>query len=192
MIAIQSVDFRTAGPLDADRIAALHADSWRRHYRGAYSDTFLDGDVHVDRRAVWHERLEDPSAECCTIVAEDTGRLVGFVHTFLREDATWGSFLDNLHVAHTHMRHRIGSRLLALTAKAVQERLPGSGLYLWVLEENLTAQGFYQNRGGTCVERDHAQPPGGDVTRLKGSPVKLRYFWPDITELLDTSSDVMP
>jgi hypothetical protein len=28
----------------------LHADSWRRHYRGAYADAFLDGDVLADRR----------------------------------------------------------------------------------------------------------------------------------------------
>jgi GNAT superfamily N-acetyltransferase len=44
------MNFRLAGPPDADAIAALHADSWRRHYRGAYSDAFLDGDVGADPR----------------------------------------------------------------------------------------------------------------------------------------------
>jgi hypothetical protein len=28
-------DMRRAGPADAERVALLHADSWRRHYRGA-------------------------------------------------------------------------------------------------------------------------------------------------------------
>ncbi|MBV9411286.1 MAG: GNAT family N-acetyltransferase, partial [Acidimicrobiia bacterium] len=30
---------------DVEAIAALHADSWRRNYRGAYLDSYLDGDV---------------------------------------------------------------------------------------------------------------------------------------------------
>jgi hypothetical protein len=33
----------------AGQIALLHADSWRRHHRGAYADSFLDGDVEADR-----------------------------------------------------------------------------------------------------------------------------------------------
>jgi hypothetical protein len=31
------LQFRLADSADAEAIAALHADSWRRHYRGAYS-----------------------------------------------------------------------------------------------------------------------------------------------------------
>jgi hypothetical protein len=45
MLDPASVSFRAAGQDDAHAIAELHADSWRRHYRGAYSDAFLDGDV---------------------------------------------------------------------------------------------------------------------------------------------------
>lgn len=52
---------RMAGPDDAERVALLHADSWRRHYRGAYSDSFLDGDVVADRLSVWSVRLAGPA-----------------------------------------------------------------------------------------------------------------------------------
>ncbi|HEV2638724.1 MAG TPA: hypothetical protein VGX23_26485 [Actinocrinis sp.] len=52
-----TVTFRAAGPHDVDAIAALHADSWRRHYRGAFADSYLDGDVLGSRREVWAERL---------------------------------------------------------------------------------------------------------------------------------------
>jgi hypothetical protein len=38
-----SVSFRAAGRDDARAVAELHADSWRRHYREAYSDAFLAG-----------------------------------------------------------------------------------------------------------------------------------------------------
>jgi ribosomal protein S18 acetylase RimI-like enzyme len=172
------VRFRLARASDAGSIAELHADSWRRHYRGAYSDAYLDGDVMMDRHRVWQQRLTDRHASTCTIVADDASRIVGFAHTIIDEDARWGSLLDNLHVAHSHMRQGIGSRLLALTAEEVAARRLGSGLYLWVLEQNVAAQAFYRDRGGRCVERAHVAPPGGDRSRLDGSPVKLRYAWP--------------
>ncbi|MDQ3147017.1 MAG: hypothetical protein M3R01_08840 [Actinomycetota bacterium] len=42
----------------------------RRHYRGAYSDAYLDGDVLADRLAVWTGRLTQPVPSHCTIVAD--------------------------------------------------------------------------------------------------------------------------
>jgi hypothetical protein len=52
-----ALEFRSAGPDDAEPVARLHADSWRRFYRGAFADEFLDGDVVADRRGVWSVRL---------------------------------------------------------------------------------------------------------------------------------------
>src|SRR6478752_4827506 len=65
----RDVGFRLARAADALAVAALHADSWRRHYRGAYSDAFLDGDVLKDRRSVWEARLCAPGPYA-TIMAE--------------------------------------------------------------------------------------------------------------------------
>lgn len=45
--------FRAARPDDADAIAGLHADSWQRHYRGAFSGAFLDNDVAGYLRPLW-------------------------------------------------------------------------------------------------------------------------------------------
>ncbi len=49
---MSSFRLRHAGPEDAEQVAALHADSWRRHYRGAYADSYLDGDVVAERMQV--------------------------------------------------------------------------------------------------------------------------------------------
>ena len=38
-------------------VATLHAESWRAHYRGAYRDEYLDGEVVQARIRVWKERL---------------------------------------------------------------------------------------------------------------------------------------
>jgi GNAT superfamily N-acetyltransferase len=170
------VRLRLATAADATAIAKLHADSWRRHYRGAYSDAFLDGDVLVDRLAVWSELLEQPDPRRCTILAEED-RLVGFANTILEHDPTWGALLDNLHVAHDRRHRGIGSRLLAVTARAVAEDPRRTGLYVWVLEQNLDAQVFYGALDGTRVGREPVSPPGGIPSRLTGSPAKLRYAW---------------
>ncbi|MGI8904249.1 MAG: GNAT family N-acetyltransferase [Solirubrobacteraceae bacterium] len=177
----ENLRFRPAGLADAEAVASLHADSWRRHYRGAYSDVYLDGDVVGDRLAVWTDRLREPNPQRCTILAE-YGGLVGFANTFFDDDPTWGALLDNLHVAEAHKRRGIGSRLLALTAEAVIRRA-GSGLYLWVLEQNASAQAFYHARGGRRVGRGLVSPPGGIPSRLTGSPAKLRFAWTDPTVL---------
>jgi len=47
---------------DVEAIAALHADSWRRNYRGAYLDSYLDGDVVTDRLRVWANGSRAPNS----------------------------------------------------------------------------------------------------------------------------------
>ena len=169
---------RRAGPADAASIAALHADSWRRHYRGAYSDAFLDGDVEADRHAVWSERLAVRDGTTVTIVAEENGGLAGFVHVVLDEDPRWGSLVDNLHVIYGRKRSGIGTVLMGQAAAAVVEHGPG-GLFLWVLEQNTAAQAFYDARGGRSADRRAVASPGGVPGRLDGAPHALRYVWPD-------------
>lgn len=176
--------FRAARPGDAPAIAALHADSWQRHYRGAFSDAFLDHDAAGYLLPLWTERLATVNSQARTILAEHDGAVVGLAHTFLGQDVTRGAFLDNLHVAYELKRQRIGTRLLTLTAQAVLDSSPASGLYLWVLEQNTDARAFYTAHGAACTERFHVPPPGGDPARLNGKPITLVYAWRDLSPLL--------
>jgi len=176
--------FSPAGHADAGRIAALHADSWRRHYRGAYADGYLDGDLLAERRTVWSARLAAP-AGTRTIVAERDGDLIGFVHVVFDADPRWGSLVDNLHVAHSDHRAGIGSRLMEHAARAVLAEAGSPALFLWVLEQNMRARAFYRASGGTPVETGVAAAPGGDPALLNGTPGKFRMSWPDATRLLD-------
>jgi ribosomal protein S18 acetylase RimI-like enzyme len=176
--------FRLAGPSDARAVAALHADSWRRHYRGIYSDAFLDGDLSADRCAVWIARLQESDPRRYTLLAQDGETLVGFAHTVFDDDPTWGALLDNLHVISRRTRSGIGSRLLALTARAITQRRVTTGLYLWVNEQNTDAQAFYRARGAQWVGSRPSLPPGAVPGRLNGSPTALRYAWPDSSVLL--------
>ena len=161
-------------------VAALHADSWRRNYRGAYPDEFLDNEVDGERLTVWTGRLEHPVAVARTVVAERAG-IVGFVHVVLDEDPDWGSLIDNLHVAHDAKRQGIGVSLMAQAAQFVIDERPGTPLYLLVLGQNQAAQAFYDARGGSCVESWSRWPQPG---------TSLRYAWPDPTRLLAAEDDL--
>ena len=174
----EAVHFRAAQACDAEQIAALHASNWRRHYRGAYADSYLDGDVLADRLAVWSARLADPAGSI-TVLAEDGDGLAGFVHVVLDEDAEWGSLVDNLHVALPHQRTGVGTALLTRAARGVLGAAAGPATYLWVLEQNTAAQSFYRAAGATHVGTARASAPGGDPANLAGCPRKYRMAWPD-------------
>jgi len=182
------MEYRSADARDALAIAGLHADSWRRNYRGAYSDAFLDGDVGADRVALWTDRLTDIRDDRFTILAQRGRDVVGFIHTALDADPAWGALVDNLHVAHELKRSGIGRRLMGEAAATILQRRPGEGLYLWVLEQNEPAQSFYAALSGRCVEQAFADPPGDDLTRLNGTPVKFRIAWADPAALLQVLS----
>src|SRR5262245_16429352 len=92
--------FRTARSDDAPAVAGLHADSWQRHYRGAYTDTFLDEEAPAYLARLWTKRLAGPSPLTSTVLAEYDGELVGLACTLFGNDPTWGALVDNLHVRH--------------------------------------------------------------------------------------------
>ena len=173
--------YREATAEDADAIAQLHADSWRRSYRGAFRDAFLDGPVVGERRTVWAERLTRPEAATYTVVAEQDDVVVGFAHTVFDDDPTWGALVDNLHVVHGLKRRGVGRHLMAASARAVAGRAHRTGLYLWVLQQNTAAQAFYDAIGGRRVGEGVSEPPGG------GTAPTFRYAWPDPAALLHSS-----
>ena len=136
----------------------------------------------ADRRSVWSARLAAPT-NTETILAEHNDEIVGFIHVVFDDDPGWGSLVDNLHVVHDQRRTGIGTQLLARAARAVTERAAGTAMYLWVLEQNTAAQRFYRASGATCIEKAAVSPPGGDPTRLNGTPLKLRMAWSDASRL---------
>ncbi len=177
-IPTPEVSYREATEHDAQAIAQLHADSWRRHYRGAYLDTYLDGDVVSDRLEVWRSRLAPPRSNQYTVVAEQGGEVVGFVHTVFDHDPKWGALVDNLHVRSDLKGGGIGTALLSEAAKELLRVRPSSSLHLWVLGQNTAAQAFYEARGGIRVETEVRGPfPGG------GRAVGHRYAWRDPSDL---------
>ena len=176
---------RAATVDDAEAVAAVHADSWRRNYRGAYSDAYLDGPVFEERSALWHERLAAADATARTVVAEVDGAVVGFTHVIFDRDPSLGALVENLHVTHGLKGHGIGTVLMAEAARVVATERPGSGLYLTVLEQNTAARRFYAARGGAWVETRMGGPfPGG------GRAPVLVMSWPEPSVLMAGPSEL--
>lgn len=171
------VSYVAATVADAASIAALHADSWRRHYRHSYPESFFGDTLDDERLAVWSDRLRDPT-DTYTLLAKKGGELVGFVHVVIGGDADWGALVDNLHVRHDFHRHGVASQLMKQAAAFVATAAPGAGLYLWVLERNAQAQAFYRSIGGTFADQRRVEPPA-----LPGS-LCYRCVWSDPNSLV--------
>ena len=168
-----SYQLRAATASDAEALAALHAGSWQRSYRGMMSDAFLDGGALDNRRRVWHERLTTPDADRLVTVADDGARIVGFICVFARADAGWGAYIDNLHVVHDWQGRGLGRALMRSAAEWVCRKQPGAGVYLYVMEANATARAFYDRLGARNVQTVALADPGG------GHAPNCRYVWPD-------------
>lgn len=165
------IEYRPAEPSDAESIASLHARSWREHYRGAFVDAFLDGDLVGERLRVWRERLDHPSGDQLVQVAVDGADLVGFLCAYGGHDPEWGSFVDNLHVASEAKRAGIGSALMRQAGTCLAHRHPELGVYLWVLESNAPARRFYERIGGRNAGVSVMETHGGAMVR------SCRYTW---------------
>ena len=158
-------------------IGTLHAESWRAHYRGAYRDEYLDGDVVGDRVRVWKKRLSAPATNQFVVLAEDDDGLVGFACAYGRHDKTWGTLLDNIHVRPECQGRGAGAGLMAEVAAWCRANYADCGLYLWVLAQNSRAQRFYRRLGATDQGGEASEPPGG------GQIHGRRYAWTTVPEI---------
>jgi len=171
------MQYRIATGKDAEGIAQLHASSWRRTYRGSFPDAFLDGDLLGNRRAVWCERLAHPCDNQFVCIAVDRVQVVGFICVYGAQDPTWGSFVDNLHVAYDHHRKGIGLSLMRSAGLWLVSSYGHCGVYLWVLEVNQVARRFYQKLGAANAGTTHMENPGGSTAP------SCRYIWPSPSRL---------
>lgn len=168
------IQYTPGGAKDAEAIAALHAESWSLHYRGEFTDHYLDHEVQAERLTIWSERMREPSSTQHVVLALENDELCGFSCVYLDKDEQYGALLDNLHVRSSCMGKGVGRRLMQEAAKWVQSQDPDASMYLWVLASNQGASRFYERIGGDKVEETMMENPGG------GSSKVWRYLWRDL------------
>ena len=173
-----AVTFRTVVTSDSQRIAELHAASWRAAYRGFVSDAYLDTDILAERTHVWQDRLAEPPDRQYILLAEQDDVIIGFACVLLDEEPAWGACLDNLHVRPGLTGQGLGGELLTQALRWVAQTEPGWPLHLWVLAGNTGARRFYVRHGGERVEQTTKRMPDGSA------PAVCRYRWPQPARLL--------
>lgn len=172
--------FRAADATDAETIARLHVKSWRQIQRGVLRESYLNDEIEEERLTCWRERFCEADPHRRVILAEDEGRLAGFICTHACADEMWGSLIDNLHVDVPFRRRGLGIDLMRRAAKDLESRHPDTGLFLWVLEGNGPARSFYERLGARVAPHEEQPTPSGDVVAC------YRYTWPHPRALLES------
>jgi GNAT superfamily N-acetyltransferase len=142
---------RAAKPEDARPIAEVHVASWRHAYRGVLPADYLDRLSVHDREAMWLSAFADPDPRSGALVAEMTGRIVGFASFGPSRDegvADETGEVPAIYVAPAVLGTGVGRKLF----EAVTLTLREAGFRratLWVLEANTSARRFYEKAGWT-------------------------------------------
>lgn len=169
-----------ATSVDADLVAAMHTESWRRTYAGLLPDAYLTQTAPAERRAAWHARLCDGAeAPLEVTLARVDGEPAGFACLMPDAEPVYGIYLDNLHVLPGFHGHGLGKRLLTYCTARVAAGWPGRPLFLYVLEGNTQAREFYRRLGGQESASFEDRFPGADII-----VAVRRVTWPDVPALL--------
>lgn len=154
--------FRDALPDDFARIAALHTQSWREHYRGIFDEAYFGETIEMERLQVWQERFLKNNPLRKVILVEEDNQLVAFACTFLDHHSQNGALLDNLHVRSDFHGRGLGLQLMQMTFDWVKSHRPNQSLYLGVLAENKASKQFYLNVGGKIIDTHFEKSQAGN------------------------------
>ncbi len=161
------MELKIAEYSDYERIAALHAQSWKQHYNGILGKDYLANDVLEDRLAIWQTRLINPPFNQHVILIEEGGLLCGFICAFGNHDFERGTIIDALHIDDAYRGKGIGTQLIEEMAQWIEQYFPDNGVYLEVMKENHQAIEFYDSIGGlSSSERLWNAPCGNQVPEL--------------------------
>jgi len=165
------MELKVAEYSDYERIAALHAQSWKHFYQGILGKDYLDNEVTEERAAIWQTRLINPPFNQHVLLIEEGGLLCGFICAFGNHDFDKGTMIDALHIDRAYRGRGLGVKLLAEMAKWIEQYFPDNGVYVEVMKENKQAIEFYQHLGGEFyLERLWNAPCGSQVP-------ELTYHW---------------
>ena len=142
---------RPARPEDANAISQVHAQSWRQAYTGILPYKALMKMINR-RDAKWWARAIRKST--IVMVAEMDGEIAGYVTLGPNRVSTFpfeGEIYE-LYLKPEFQGIGLGAMLFAQARKELKRRAY-KGVTVWVLQDNESAVGFYQNAGGRPIAR---------------------------------------
>lgn len=145
---------RTAALSDAEGVAFVHVESWKTTYKGLLSDTLIASRTLERRIEQWSRQLATPNPARVLFVAEDAGRIVGYVQLgpTRTPDLPYTHELYAIYTLAEVQGRGLGRALFNTGVQWLRDREVNT-MMLWVLEGNLAARGFYERMGGQMVTR---------------------------------------
>jgi GNAT superfamily N-acetyltransferase len=156
------ITIRLASQPDARTIAEIHVRAWRWAYRGLMPDELLDG-LSIERRErTWQRSLSSERPRNRILVAEQEGRVVGFVATGPSQDPD--ATPDTGEVYAIYLEPEVAGTGLgrALFSRAMEDlRSDGyRAATLWVLDTNERTRRFYEAAGWRPDGESKVEPWG--------------------------------
>jgi L-amino acid N-acyltransferase YncA len=170
------IALRPARRGDGPAVALVHVEAWRAAYASRVPKPMLDA-VDLKRRTpLWRNLITRHQASHPTVVAEEEGRIVGFVTATPHESSVGGtdSELHMIFVLPGYQRRDLGRRLF----RSMAERIVAEGsrsMVAWMLAQP-QAEAFFSALGGSLLSRS-ALPAFGATLEQQ------LYFWPDLAKL---------
>jgi len=131
----------------------VHTRSWQSAYEHVFGAEKLAGIDVERRRAGWERALAEPTRD--VFVAEEAGRVVGFVGTLPSRDPDAQGELGEIYAVPEAWGTGVGHALMAAAVEALRARGYADAI-LWVLADNPRARAFYEREGWA--------PDGGEKT----------------------------
>lgn len=144
------VRVRPADEGDADALARVHLESWRKSYRGLLPESFLASLRHERLAASWWRRLSRDEIDECVRVIEVGGRVGGFVSFGPQHgDASWLGYAGEVYMLYLlpELVGRGHGRALLRRAFDELTRCRCHWVVVWVLANNHRARRFYEREG---------------------------------------------
>jgi GNAT superfamily N-acetyltransferase len=154
---------RRAMPMDAERLAVVHVETWRSTYRGILGDGYLAA-LDVEARARWWTRVIADGA--IVHVADVDDEPVGYCWVGSSADTGWGEVIA-IYVHPDHWGQGHGRQLLGAGEMSLRDEGHGNAL-LWVLAANRRARDFYERQGWRASKPLRIEEIGGtQVTEVR-------------------------
>lgn len=161
---------RRARPTDAERIARIHAETWRAAYPFIPAD-FLENKARLEpRRKLWNELLSHSGESGQThFVGEAEGKIVGFFSIGPPRDGDLPKNLLELagiYFDAAYWRRGYGTQAMRFVLEQAKRRGCPEVL-LWVFRENAAAIAFYETFGFRFDGTAKDLPLGRPVTECR-------------------------
>ena len=131
-----NIDIREMLSEDADQKGYVHYKTWQETYSGLMDEKYIISQTLDKCRSIAHRWPEN------TLVAEIDGRIVGF-SCYGRNDSGEGEVIAIYLLKEVH-GCGLGRKLMDATLRHLDEC---PSVYLWVLDGNDHAIGFYEHYG---------------------------------------------